>query len=147
MVKPSDVVSALVEAIQDISEVVTAVGSEVKIYAYSDVFPSLDRQRAISEMPTGSIMVAYETTTEPERGAIRHQLAIYARPLSGDSAADLAYLVIAGVPDGQERNLITVGTIIHADLQEMVLNANQEQQDSEGVLYLELNVSFTENWG
>jgi hypothetical protein len=152
MVKPSDVVDALVAMLQAIPDLVDALnGDSSLIYAYLDTYPqNVDREKAVHDMESPSVMVVYEDFgigSEGQAATTNHRLTIYARPAADVSGSDLAYLIVSGVPTGEPTNLITSAEI-HSDLLPMRMDGRfGPQRDVEGVEYWSASISFNEKWG
>jgi hypothetical protein len=149
MVKPSEVVDALVAMLQAIPDLVDALnGDSNLIYAYLDTYPqNVDREKAVHDMPSPSVMVRYEGTFQG-MPATTHRVLIICRPGSDASGADLAYLVLAGIPIGEPRTNIFVSHLIHADLEPLRQDGDSRPQlDTEGVEYWQINASIEEKMG
>ena len=146
MVKPSDLVAALVAKLKLIPGLVTLMGSDAtNIAAYSDIYPqNVNLPRAILKMKSPSTLVAYRRLRE--EGPIVHHLTIFVRPAVGGSLCDLFQIFVDSVPTGLGQSLLNESLNINV-LPMMIEGEWGPQEDSEGTEYLELNVSFKESWG
>lgn len=151
MIKPTDIADALVALLRAIPDLVDEMGGdEQRISAYPDVYPyNVDLQKAVHDMPSPSILIAYRDWGEGSMGKgqpINHLLTIFLRPGAESSYSDLTTLLINGIPAGQP--LAMINAEVHADLDPMRIEGRcGRQQDAEGVEYWELNISLNEKWG
>ncbi len=151
MVKPSDIVAALVALLRSIPDLVAEMGGdEERIYGYLDVYPvNVNRRNAIHNMPTPSVMVVYGDWGEDEFGAgqpFSHSVTVYVRPPDGGCYSDLTRLLVYGVPSGQPLPMVNI-TVLD-DLQPMKIEGRcGPDLDAEGVEFCALNVRFLEKWG
>ena len=146
MVKPSDLVAALVAKLKLIPGLVTLMGADASnISAYADIYPqNVNLPRAILKMKSPSTLVAYRRLRE--EGGIIHVLTIFVRPAVDGSLSDLYEIFVEGIPTGQP--LALVYATVDDNLEPMVIEGEWGPvEDSEGTEYLELNVSFKEKWG
>ncbi len=153
MIDGAEIVSALVEFLRDIPDLVEAVGDdETKIYAYEDRYPSnISLEMAKYQMPAPGVMVAYNGTYPGSFNAsesYKHEISISVRAGqdSGDETPSGFYrlfrLVIRGTPTGQAQPMQYL--VIHASCQPMDPPSMRRQTDAAGVDYFEIVMTFTE---
>jgi hypothetical protein len=121
LVDPAEIISALVDLLRDIPDLVEAVGGdEAKIYAYKDRYPkNVSLELAIYQMPAPGVMVAFQGTEPTASGGFQvwqHRISIFCR--AGEDSGDdtpsgyyrLFRLIVKGKPTslGQEMQYVTV---------------------------------------
>ena len=153
MIDPNDIVDALVALLQDIPNLVEAVGGdEAKIFSYRDRYPkNLSLEIAKYQMPAPGIMVAWQGSGPGSFGGFevwKHEISIYLR--AGEESDDdtpsgyyrLFMLITKGIPTnkGQAMQYLTV----HDACQPMDTPSMRRQTDAQGVDYFEVSMTFTE---
>jgi hypothetical protein len=154
VISPVDLVDGLVTAMQDVADLVTAMGGdEDLIYAYHDRYPTqTSLKKALYEMKSPSVMVVWmglmnEGGTDPWK----HKIMIALRaPCEADDATFVGYngllkLIWNGkknTSDAEEQP-IKYKSIL-ASCYPMELESFLRQMDAAEVDYFEITVSFTE---
>ncbi len=150
MIDPNDIVAELVALLQDIPDLVTAMGGDAtKIVGYFETSSRLDL--AIYQMVPPGIMVAYQGLAPARFGGFdvwAHQLSIAIKlPVSSSAAALSGYyeifrLIVKGMPTsaGQEMQYIQV----NPSCDPMDTPTMRRQTDAQGVDYFEVSMTFTE---
>jgi hypothetical protein len=154
VISPIDLVDGLVTAMQDVADLVTAMGDdEDRIYAYHDRYPdksSLGKARY--EMKSPSIMVAWMgLMNEGGVDPWKHKISIALRAASeADDATFVGYngllkLIWNGKkdPNDAEEQPIKYKSIL-TSCYPMELESFLRQTDAAGIDYFEITVSFTE---
>ncbi len=109
MINPGDAIDAIVDALQHIPDLVTAVGGAQNIAGYHPTFPgAMYFQQDLNELSPGQILVRYLGTTPGslrENRIWKHKFGIYQVPpdttLAPTSAGHYTFLIdlINGVPE------------------------------------------------
>ncbi len=150
MVDSNDIIDALILLLQDIPELVTALGGdETRIFAYKDAYPeSISLRDSIYIQPTPSVMIAFDGRRRDKNGewpTIRHDLLAVVRPSSVGDYASIAALITEGVPASGGGLKICDLTVVSdclpfgVDLPEL-----QRESDQNGIDYYTLLLSFRE---
>lgn len=149
MVDTNDIIDALIVLLQDIPDLVEALGDDAtKIFAYKDAYPdSVSLRKAIYGQPTPSVMVAFEARRRDKNGewpTIRHDLLLSVRPNSVGDYASIAALVTEGVPTSSGLKICDLEAVsdclpFGVDLPEL-----QRETDENGIDYYTLLLSFRE---
>ena len=151
MIDPYELVDSLVAALQDIPDLVAAMGADAsRIYAYRDSFPKkVSLVHAIHTMPAPGCMAVWQGSGPASFGGMdvwKHQVTLFLR--IGENPNPSAYyalfrLIIKGTP-------VTTGDIqminltLHASCYPMDFPDIHRQPDAEGLDYFEVPLSFTE---
>jgi len=153
MIDPSELVDNLVALLRDIPDLVTEMdGDSERIYAYHDQYPKkVSLAFAIHQMPTGSILAAWQGTAPGTFGGNdvwKHQVSLYLRARETfDGDPPTAYyrlfrLITKGVPEST--GLPLLNSTVHPSCYPMDVPSIQRATDAEGLDYFEVNMSFTE---
>jgi hypothetical protein len=154
VISPVDLVDNLVSAMQDVEDLVTAMGGDSDlIYAYHDRYPSqTSLEKARYEMKSPSVMVAWMGLMN--EGGIdpwKHKISIVLRaPCESEDDGLIGYngllkLIWNGKkdPDDIDEQPIKYKTIL-TGCYPMELESFLRQTDGAGIDYFEITVSFTE---
>ena len=153
MIDPSELVDNLVALLRDIPDLVTEMdGDPERIYAYHDQYPKkVSLAFAIHQMPTPSIMVAWQGTAPGSFGGNdvwKHHVSLYLRARETfDGDPPTAYyrlfrLITKGVPVSAGVSMINA--TVHSSCYPMDVPSIQRATDAEGLDYFEVAMSFTE---
>ena len=152
MIDASEIVDNLVAALQDIEDLVAAMGDDPeRIYAYHDQYPKkVSLAHAIHQMPAPSIMAVWQGSGPGSFGGMdvwKHQVTLYLRAgekSDGDATPyyKLFRLITKGTPAKTGTQMINAA--IHASCYPMDLPSIQRQTDAEGLDYFEVPITFTE---
>ncbi len=156
MINPSDIVNALVAALQGIPQLVDQLGGKAtNIYAYRDSPPQQSSlSRAIYEMISPSVMVVWIGTSPSRKegiGLFSHEVSLYVRADDATTApgtptfANVITAMINGTPTGRPVRFIM--DELMPNLQPMEVPTIRRIHDEEGTLDLfEVATEFTELW-
>jgi hypothetical protein len=149
LVNSNDIIDALILLLQDIPDLVTAVGGdETRIFAYKDVFPgSISLRDAIYKQPTPSVMVAFQGRKSGggnhRISTIRHNLLVIVRPSSVADYAEIVALILEGTPTSTG---LPIGNVNIADC--LPFGGDdwdfQRESDENGIDYYTLLLNFEE---
>lgn len=146
MIKPSELVNALVEALRSIGDLVGSVDNNYeRIYAYVDSYPRQSSLAlAIHNMPVPSIMAVYVATQPAGTMTIwRHSIDLYIRAHGDiDSYSSIFRLILKAAPSGKSNGL-TVEQLLDS-VEAMNIPGIYRQTDSEGLDYFKIPLSFNE---
>ena len=153
MVPSNELIDNLVQMLRDIPELVVEMnGDGYRIYAYHDQYPKrASLAYAIHQMPTPSIMVAWQGTAPGIFGGVdvwKHQLSLFLRSReTRDTDPPTAYyrlfrLITKGVPESI--GVPMLNATVHTSCYPMDLPSIQRATDAEGLDYFEVNMFFTE---
>src|ERR1035437_8873937 len=151
MIDPYELVDDLVTALQDIPDLVAAMGADkTRIFAYRDTYPKkVSLVHAIHTMPAPGCMAVWQGSGPGSFGGMdvwKHQVTLFLRvgqPPPPSAFSPLFGLITKGEP-------VTTGDIqminltVHASCYPMDLPQIQRQTDAEGLDYFEVPLSFTE---
>ena len=153
MIDPSELVTKLVAALQDIPDLVVEMDNDAsRIFPYHDSYPQkVSLVHAIHTMPAPGCMAVWLGTQPGSFGGMdvwKHQITLFLRARrTSDSDAPSAYyrlfrLITKGVPAAAGVEMLNA--TVHTSCYPMDLPSIQRQTDSEGLDYFEVPLSFTE---
>src|ERR1035437_1398401 len=151
MIGPYELVDDLVAALQDIADLVAAMGADAsRIFAYRDSYPKkVSLVHAIHTMPAPGCMAVWQGTQPGSFGGMdvwKHQVTLFLRV--GENADPSAYyalfrLITKGTP-ATPGDIQMINLTVRASCYPMDLPQIQRQTDAEGLDYFEMPLSFTE---
>ena len=151
MIDPYELVDNLVAALQDIPDLVLAMGADAsRIFAYRDSYPKkVSLVHAIHTMPAPGCMAVWQGSGPGSSSGMdvwKHQVTLFLRV--GENSDPSAYyalfrLITKGVP-ATTVDIQMINLTIHTSCYPMDLPQIQRQTDAEGLDYFEVPLSFTE---
>lgn len=152
MIDPYELVDDLVAALQDIPDLVAAMGTDkTRIFAYRDTYPKkVSLVHAIHTMPAPGCMAVWQGTQPGSFGGMdvwKHQVTLFLRVGENADGASPYYALFRLITKGAPAKSVDIQMInltVHASCYPMDLPLIQRQTDSEGLDYFEVPLSFTE---
>lgn len=156
MIKPAEIVDALVDKLRAIPELVAELGAAENIVPYHSRYPTeVNLFQFIHKQKAGSLVVAHRGTGFSGRSEWQHRIEVYLR--SGENVPDdpvrsystLMQLMMDGIPSGQPVSLLqgdihTSNGVATSDL----VSVNFDYPiDEEGREYQRCTLSFEERLG
>lgn len=105
MLKASEVTAAVVAKFRAVPELVEALGSFERIYAYTEEFPyETNREAAVRAMPAGSVLVVWSGLIAGRQNW-EHLIDIYIRPSERATSETIAGYLLDGTATGDPLRL------------------------------------------
>jgi hypothetical protein len=152
MIDPYELVDDLVAALQDIADLVAAMGADAsRIFAYRDSYPKkVSLVHAIHTMPAPGCMAVWQGTQPGSFGGMdvwKHQVTLFLRVGENAAGASPYYalfrLITKGTP-ATTGDIQMINLTVNTSCYPMDLPQIQRQTDAEGLDYFEMPLSFTE---
>jgi hypothetical protein len=152
MIDPYELVDNLVAALQDIDDLVAALGADAsRIFAYRDSYPTkVSLAHAIHTMPAPGCMAVWQGTQPGSFGGMdvwKHQVTLFLRAGENAGGASPYYALFRLITKGvgtKAAGVQMINLTVHTSCYPMDLPQIQRQTDAEGLDYFEVPLSFTE---
>lgn len=104
MTNAKTIATGIRDTLRDIPALVAELGSEERIVAYYETeFDDQDRFKVIAQMEPGLVLVMYNESWFGKTGPWSRSFSILYRSVPGSTPADLEFLIVNGVPEGNSK--------------------------------------------